>query len=122
MRKLLCVSLLPFVPQELARYAGGNMLPREHLVLASLARSIKVLIEASFGERLQPTLVIKAIAPAIKTRALLPCSEQRLTHLAVTASKYGFNNTGLAIVIVERYILNRFNLVLQEELLATNVF
>ena len=98
------------------------MLPREHLVLASLARSIKVLIESSLGERLQPTLVIKAIAPAIKTRALLPSQEQRLAHTPVTARKHSLDNAGLAIVIVERYILNRFNLVLQEELLATNVF
>ena len=121
MRELLCVSLLPFVPQELARYTRGNMLPREYLVLASLARSIKILIEASLGKRLQPTLVIKAIAPAIKTRALLPSQEQRLAHAPVTARKHSLDNAGLAIVIVECYILNRFNFILQQELLATNI-
>ena len=98
------------------------MLPREDFIFSSLPRSIKVLIQACLSKGLQPTLVIKAIAPAIKTRTLLPSQEQRLAHAPVTARKHSLDNAGLTIVIVERYILNRFNIVLLEELLATNIF
>ena len=51
----------------------------------------------------------------------MPCGQQRLAHTTVTAGKNSFDDAGLTVVVVKGYILNGLNLVLQQELLATDV-
>ena len=63
---------LPVVPEEVAVQTGGDVVPREDLVVGAVPGDVPVGVEALGGHRVEPAVEHEALAPLLERAARAP--------------------------------------------------
>ena len=77
---------LPVVPQEVLVEPGGEVVPRQHLVLGAVAVDVPVERQALGSHRLVPAVEVEALAPLLERAAVAPHPLDDAPDAAVAAA------------------------------------
>ena len=100
-RRLRRVGALAFLDEERLLDSVVEVVPRQHLVEATLPVCVERGVDFEVGEDLHPRVEVKAVRPAVEAQAAAVRLEQDRVELPVAARKHGLEEARLRAVVVD---------------------